>query len=342
MPEKPNHYTAQVYQEDASQRLDKFLSSALPQLTRSRIQALIEQGAVAIEGSRTVFGKGTPEAAPLTPITNQSHKVKTGEIYVISVPPAVDTTMKPADIPLNVVYEDDHLLVIDKQAGLTVHPGAGNHNDTMANALLTHCGDTLSGIGGVQRPGIVHRLDKDTSGLLVVAKHDAAHVSLSEQLAERDLKRRYIAVTWGRIEPMAGKIEANIGRNPKDRKKMAVLARSGKKAITHYKVLETLAGGSATLVECRLETGRTHQIRVHFAARNHSLVGDTTYGQRPGDKLWSKLPEYVKKFPRQALHSTYIGFTHPETGEWMEFESPVGGKTSADLKELIESLRTLT
>ncbi len=346
-------------ESDSGLRLDKFLALKLPELTRNRIQGLIEAGEVkqspsspeSHSDSRAIHSKaGTSgemdaprvslrETQGMTMPLSRSHKVKAGEIYALTLPPPVPTHMVAKDIPLNVVYEDEHLLVIDKQAGLTVHPGAGNHDDTMANALVAHCGDSLSGIGGVQRPGIVHRLDKDTSGLLVVAKNDAAHTNLSEQLATRDLQRKYLAVVWGVPIPPAGKITANIGRNPKDRKKMAALKSTGKPAVTHYRIVEKFPEGVACLVECRLETGRTHQIRVHFQHKGHPLLGDSAYGKKPGQKIWERLPEAVRDFRRQALHSTFIGFTHPESGEWMEFSSPLGGETCKDMQKLVESLR---
>lgn len=288
-------------------RLDKFLCEELEEFSRSRIQSLIEGGHVLL-GERKLM--------------DSAYKVKPGESYTLVIPPPEPTGMRPADIPIDVVYEDKDLLVVNKQAGLTTHPGAGNHQDTLANALLSHCGDSLSGIGGVSRPGIVHRLDKDTSGLMVVAKNDAAHISLSEQISSRALKRSYHAIVWGVLSPKKGVVDANIARSHRNRKKMAVFKSGGKTARTHYTVLETY-GDLACLVECRLETGRTHQIRVHMTHLKHPLLGDQTYGN-PNRKGTMKLPKAVQiainGFKRQALHSHSIAFTHPKTGKLLEFQ----------------------
>lgn len=248
------------------------------------------------------------------------HKVLTGDEITISAPPPIDTTMRPCDIALNIVYEDEHLLVIDKQTGLTVHPGAGQHSDTLANALIKHCGDSLSAIGGVSRPGIVHRLDRDTSGLMVVAKNDFAHVSLAEQIVSRQLKRVYKAIVWGSITPPSGTISANLDRSRRDRTMIQVVKTGGKVATTHYKTLEIYP--YVSLVECRLDTGRTHQIRVHMNHIGHSIFGDPVYGSHA-----RKLNQYYKdnkvleEFKRQALHSCYIEFIHPAIGELMSFTS---------------------
>lgn len=314
-----------VKEEESGLRIDKFLSTRIPELSRSRIQALIKQGAVSQNGQN---------------VTDRSASVKQDDKFIIQIPEIKEPEMVAADIPLNIVFEDDHMLVVNKQAGLIVHPGAGNYDSTMANALLHHCGDTLSGIGGVQRPGIVHRLDKDTTGLMVVAKHDAAHQSLSEQIQSRTLKRVYRTIVWGLPSPAFGKIDANIVRNNKDRKKMVVVESGGRHAITHYKVLEVFKDTFASLVECKLETGRTHQIRVHFQHIKHHLMGDSTYGTK-NKPMPQGTPEDIKKFlrnfPRQALHSQYISFEHPKTGEIMEFTADY----PADFQELLSKIRGL-
>lgn len=244
-----NHFLVPIDDMFAGLRIDKSLSLALPELSRSRIQSLIENGHVRCAGKT---------------VTDGARKVKPGESYEIEIPEAVPSYLAPQKIDLDIVYEDDDLLVINKQAGLTVHPGAGNPDKTLVNALLAHCGETLSGIGGVARPGIVHRIDKDTSGLLVVAKNDATHVHLSEQLATRSLKRTYHAIVWGAPKLKAGTVTGNIGRSPANRQKMAVVKSGGKEAVTHYKVVASLQSPVASVVECNLETGRTHQIRVHM------------------------------------------------------------------------------
>lgn len=312
-------------EEDIGQRLDKVLARHAPQLSRSRLQALIEKGHVTIKGE---------------PITDSSGKLKSLATFVIEVPPAEDAIIKPQDINLDVVYEDADLLVINKTADMVVHPAAGNYDGTLVNALLAYCGDTLSGIGGVKRPGIVHRLDKETSGLMVVAKNDAAHHFLSEQLSSRTLKRVYQAVVWGAVSPKTGRIETNIGRSKTNRKKMAVLATGGKEAITDYKVLETF-GLIASHVECRLHSGRTHQIRVHMAHEQHWLIGDPLYG-RPSAARFLKLQKVEEKtvqallsFPRQALHASDIAFVHPRSKKKLEFSVNLPD----DLTNLLKNLK---
>ncbi len=290
----------------------------MPEFSRTRIKALVE-------------GNNLSKAGKI--FTDISYKVKPGDEFTLTIPAAKPSEILANPIPLNIVYEDKYLLVINKQAGLTVHPGAGNHGDTMVNALLSHCAGKLSGIGGVERPGIVHRLDKDTSGLMVVAKDDNTHHSLAKQIELRELKRVYLAVVWGVLSPPNGKIEANIGRSKTNRKKMAVFRTSGKKALTHYKTLENF-GGLFSLVECRLETGRTHQIRVHMAHKGNSLVGDQSYGNNKR-KIPGQIADLIREFPRQALHSAKIAFTHPKTGKSMEFTAEL----PADIKELIRNLK---
>ncbi|WP_372400163.1 RluA family pseudouridine synthase [Azospirillum sp. HJ39] len=326
-PAGPLTYT--VPAPAAGLRLDKALAAGLPDLSRSRVQALLEQGCVRGDG-RT--------------ITDASLRVKPGQTFVLQVPEAEAAEPQPQDIPLTVVYEDADVLVIDKPAGLVVHPAAGNADGTLVNALLAHCGDSLSGIGGVRRPGIVHRLDKDTSGLMVVAKHDRAHHGLTEQFADRTLSRTYLALVWGVPNPRQGRIEGNIGRSSADRKKMAVVTGGGKPAATRYRVVKSF-GMAASLVECVLETGRTHQIRVHLTHIGHPLVGDPLYGRgrsgRPGGKFASLLPEPARTslagFPRQALHAAALTFRHPVNGEIVAFRSSI----PADIHELIVTLETV-
>jgi 23S rRNA pseudouridine1911/1915/1917 synthase len=307
-------------------RLDKFLATKLPDISRTRIKTLIENNGVTLSSSS---------------INDCSYRVKPGDEFSIIIPTAIESEMRANDkIELNIAYEDDDFLVIDKQAGLTVHPGAGNYDETMANALMAYCGDTLSGIGGVARPGIVHRLDKDTSGLILVAKNDIAHHGLSEQIAERTLERLYLAVCWGVPKPYAGTIESNIARHPKNRLKMAVVKEGGKVAVTHYTVKKIYGNGIASLVECRLQTGRTHQIRVHMTEAGHPLIGDQLYAARNNNKLKFITPElrdFLKGFTRQALHSYRIGVEHPVTGEYIELESEL----PSDIKQLLELLKGL-
>lgn len=309
----------------AGERLDRALAMALPELSRSRLKGLIEQGAVSFDGAT---------------IREPSHRVKPGEEYLLSLPDALPAEPAPQDIPLSVVYEDEWLIVVDKPVGMVVHPAPGNLDGTLVNALLFHCGASLVGIGGVARPGIVHRIDKDTSGLLVVAKTEPAHVALSSQFAKHSIERAYQAIVWGGPNPSAGTIEGDIGRSPADRKKMAVV-RHGKRAVTHYQVLRRFGHSPtspldpiASLVECRLETGRTHQIRVHLTDKGHPLLGDATYSR---SRRRSGLPEAITEFPRQALHAAVLGFVHPATREPMNFSSP----TPPDMAELITALEAL-
>lgn len=307
---------------DKGVRLDRFLANAAPELSRNRLKQLIEAGRL-VAGGRT--------------ITEPSYRVKPGETFTLSVPEVQAATPKAQAIPLSVLYEDADLLVIDKPAGLVVHPAPGNPDRTLVNALIHHCGESLSGIGGVARPGIVHRLDKDTSGLLIAAKNDLAHRALSAQLASRKLKRVYLALVHGVPVPASGKIDRPIGRHPKHRKKMAVLRSGGRAAQTHYRVVKRF-GKLASLVECRLMTGRTHQIRVHLAHLGHPLIGDPVYG---GRRLAAKLPapaaQALAAFPRQALHAHVIGFDHPRGGKRLDFESTL----PRDFEDLMQSLEIL-
>ena len=295
-------------------RLDKTLAEASG-LSRERVKALMAEGAV-------VVGK--------TVATNPSAKMQAGAHFEIRLPPPEPLAAEPQDIPLTVIYEDADLIVVDKPAGMVVHPAAGNADGTLVNALLHHCAGQLSGIGGVARPGIVHRIDKDTSGLLVVAKSDRAHEGLARQFADHSIERRYLAVCAGHPAPPDGTIRTRLGRSDSDRKKIAVLPDSsarGKHAVTHYRTLQRLDG--CALLECRLETGRTHQVRVHCASIGHPLLGDPVYGRTP--KALRPLLQQLG-FHRQALHAASLGFEHPVTGQWLQFTSEV----SADVQELID------
>ena len=298
-------------------RLDKALAEATG-LSRARVQGLIEEGRVDVAGKTAA---------------SASAKVAAGAPFRIILAAAMPAAAQPEDIPLVIAYEDQHLIVVDKPAGMVVHPAVGNITGTLVNALLHHCRGQLSGINGVARPGIVHRIDKDTSGLLVVAKSDAAHEGLAAQFAAHTVHRRYIAVTAGIPSPAEGTIDARVGRSDADRKKMTVLPNNssrGKSAITHYKVLERLDG--AAVIECRLETGRTHQVRVHCASIGHPLLGDPVYGRTP-----KPLRPVLDRlgFARQALHAAELGFQHPLTGEVVQFRSNL----PQDMAELIDQLR---
>ncbi|MBS0276469.1 MAG: RluA family pseudouridine synthase [Proteobacteria bacterium] len=322
--------TATATETDAGQRLDRFLATALADLSRARIQQLIASGAVSKSGAT---------------IKDANNRVKPGDIFTVFVPDAEPAEPQGQDIPLAVVYEDKDLIVIDKPAGLVVHPAAGNPDGTLVNALIAHCGNSLKGIGGVARPGIVHRLDKDTSGLLVAAKNERAMTSLAKQFANHTVERAYNAVVWGAPRAGEGMVEGQIGRNPFDRKRMGVLRSGGKEARTRYKVIERFGDGPrpfASLIECRLETGRTHQIRVHLTHLGHPLIGDATYGKahRPPR---AKTPEQelafqtAAAFPRQALHAWLLGFQHPSLHKTLRFESP----WPEDFRGLVAALRGL-
>lgn len=311
-----------VSASDTGTRLDKVLAAHAPQLSRARIQGLLDDGHV----------------APLKPA---SYRVREHEAFCITIPPLAEALPAAEDIALDIVYEDDHLLVINKPPGMVVHPGAGNREGTIVNALLAHCRGNLSGIGGVARPGIVHRLDKDTSGLMAVAKSDAAHQGLSAQLVARTLKRTYQAVAWG-LPAASGRVETQIGRSKTNRQKMAVLTSGGKEAITDYKRLENY-GRIASLVQCRLQTGRTHQIRVHMAHLQHWLVGDPVYGRPSIDKFLrlNSIDEVIatslKEFPRQALHAASLEFIHPIGKNKVRLEAPLPD----DMQKLLRILRKI-
>jgi 23S rRNA pseudouridine1911/1915/1917 synthase len=306
------------------QRLDRALQARMPEHSRSRLKQLILSGQVSDNG---------------IVIRDPARKVKNGQTFVVILPEPEDATPQAQAIPLSIRFEDAHLIVIDKPAGLVVHPAPGNPDGTLVNALIAHCGDSLLGIGGVRRPGIVHRLDKDTSGLIVAAKTEAAHRALSADFAARRIARAYAAIVWGVPLPAAGEIAGNIGRSVTDRKKMAVVAASrGKPALTRYRT-ERAFGEQAALIECRLSTGRTHQIRVHLAHQGHPLIGDPVYGGRSGRAAIRLGPEGAAgaAFARQALHARHLGFAHPATGESIAFDSPLPD----DMAGLLISLERL-
>ncbi len=330
--------------EDAPPRLDKALARAVPEglgLSRSRLQGLIAEGAVSAGG---------------VAVRDAKARVAPGDVFEIRVPDAAPLDLVPEDIPLDVVYEDADLIVVDKPAGMVVHPAPGAETGTLVHALLHHCGESLSGIGGARRPGIVHRIDKDTSGLLVVAKSDAAHQRLAADFAAHRIERQYMALVWG--EPAPGdprlnglkavswqggelRIEAEIARHKTDRKRMAVVASGGRHAVTRVRVdarFGPAARPVAALVRCRLETGRTHQIRVHLAHIGHALIGDPVYGRPRSiakDVFSPETVEALRRFPRQALHAERLGFRHPVTGETLSFFSDA----PEDMNKLLILLR---
>ena len=322
-PDQTRHGTThRVSVTGAQTRLDRFLADSLAGLSRSRLKALIEEGQVSCAGET---------------ITEPSYRVKPGQTFAIIVPDAKAATPQPQAMALNVIYQDEDLIVIDKPAGLVVHPAPGNQTGTLVNALLAHCGDSLSGIGGIKRPGIVHRLDKDTSGLVIAAKNHRAHERLSAQFEARTIERAYQALVWGIPRPGRGDIEGNIGRNPRDRKKMAVRREGGKPALTHYEVI-TRYRNFACLIECRLATGRTHQIRVHLAHMGHPVMGDSLYGggittARRRD-AGQQVSDFVARLDRQALHAKILGFKHPATGEIHRYEIDL----PPELRDLVEIL----
>ena len=295
-------------------RLDKALAELLPDLSRERLKSLIVEGEVTA-GGRTL---------------NPSMKVAAGQLFAVNIPAPAEAEAIAQDIPVNIVHEDADLIVVDKPAGLVVHPAAGNLDGTLVNALLHHCRGELSGIGGVARPGIVHRIDKDTSGLLVVAKSDRAHEGLAQQFKAHSIDRLYAAIVYGLPRPTAGTVDTWIGRSDADRKKMAVHREGrGKHAVTHYRTIERLAG--AALVECKLETGRTHQVRVHMAHLGHPLIGDPVYSR---DRKGFKTILETLRFKRQALHAKRLGFIHPLTGQKLSFDSAL----PTDMQELLSEL----
>lgn len=283
--------------EDAfeGERIDKYLSELLENQTRSYIQKLIKENAVTVNNK----------------IVKSNYKISIGDRVEITIPDAVVLDVKPQDISVDILYEDEDILIVNKPKGMVVHPSAGHYEGTLVNAIMYHCKDNLSGINGVLRPGIVHRIDMDTTGVLVVCKNDNAHLSLTEQLKEHSITRKYRAIVHNYVKEDEGTIEGTIGRHPTERKKMAINVKNGKEAVTHYRVLEHL--GNYTYIECQLETGRTHQIRVHMASIHHPLLGDAVYGP-------SKCPFHLQG---QTLHAMVLGFIHPRTGEYVEFEAPL-------------------
>jgi 23S rRNA pseudouridine1911/1915/1917 synthase len=321
-----------VEEADSGQRLDRFLALRLPALSRSRLQGLIRAGEVTRQGK---------------PVEDLGGKVKAGETYEVHVPAPVAAEPIAETIPLTVVYEDAHLIVIDKPKGMPAHPGAGHSSGTLVNALLAHCGASLSGIGGVKRPGIVHRLDKDTTGLLVVAKTDAAHQALAQQFAahgaDGKLERGYRALVWGAPERARGSVDAPLGRSSTNRTKMAVVTgERGRRAVTHYSVIETFRGRAAkplaSLLRLTLETGRTHQVRVHMAHIGHPLLGDMTYGaghRASARKLGHDAEAVLEALGRQALHAAELKFEHPVTGKRLAFESELPD----DMTNVVAALR---
>ncbi|MBV8092941.1 MAG: RluA family pseudouridine synthase [Acetobacteraceae bacterium] len=315
------HATARA----AGQRTDRFLADFIGVLSRSRVKALILDGHVTCDGQV---------------IRDPAGSVQAGAHYVVDVPPPMPATPQPEAIPFTILFEDADLIVLDKPAGLVVHPAPGNPRGTLVNALLAHCGETLPGIGGERRPGIVHRLDKDTSGVMVIAKTEFALAALTAAFGARDLDRAYDALCWGVPCPASGEIERAIGRDPRDRKRMAVVAKGGRPALTRYSIKQSWFAHTS-LLECRLTTGRTHQIRVHLSQIGHPLVGDPVYLRRrpAASKL---MPEPARTalldFPRQALHAGTLGFNHPRTGRPMAFTAPI----PEDMAGLITTLQTQT
>jgi 23S rRNA pseudouridine1911/1915/1917 synthase len=323
--------TAQM--NDEGQRLDRFIAARSPDLSRSRVRDLIKLGQVSA-GGRTII--------------EPDYRVKSDEIFAIGVPESTAALPEAEHIPLKVLYEDSELIVIDKQAGLVVHPAAGNWTGTLVNALIAHCGDSLSGIGGVRRPGIVHRLDKDTTGVMVVAKTDAAHQGLALQFADHGregmLRREYLALVWGEPKPRKGVIETKLARHPGNRLKMAVTRGDGKHALTEYMVTKRFAekgkksgNALASLVECVLKTGRTHQIRVHLDHIGHPIIGDAVYGAGFRSKtraLHGEAQSAIDRITRQALHAAVLGFLHPISGKSVQFRSEL----PADMREIMEAL----
>lgn len=311
--EEPEIHSVTVGIEDQGGRFDKVLAILCPDFSRSRLQGLIDAGEVQVNGAACTIA---------------SRKMKKGDVVSFTLPETAEADPQPENIPLDIVFEDKDVIIVNKRAGMVVHPAAGNYTGTLVNALLYHCGDTLSGINGVRRPGIVHRLDKETSGLMIVAKNDHAHNALAAQLVDRSLSRVYLSLVHGVVTPPKGTIETQIGRHPSNRLKQAVLDRNGRIAITHYLVKENFHD-AVSLVECKLATGRTHQIRVHMNHIGHPLLGDPLYGG-PSPSLRAKLKKggyeepaikAILDFPRQALHAAELAFIHPATGKLISFKS---------------------
>jgi 23S rRNA pseudouridine1911/1915/1917 synthase len=301
------------------ERLDRFLVEGCPDLTRSQLKRLIDEG-------RVLIGEDPAKAGS---------RLRGGETITLSIPPVAPADALPEEIPLSVLYEDPHLIVIDKPAGLVVHPAPGHQGGTLVNALLHHCPD-LAGVGGELRPGIVHRLDKDTSGVMVATKNDMSHNHLAQQFKQHSINRRYVALVHGTTAKDKGSVESSIGRHPVHRKKMSGTSRAGRRAVTHWRVLKRYDADRLTLVELTLETGRTHQIRVHFSEMNHPVAGDPVYGSQGLLKGMADpvLRGKLQQMKRQALHARLLGFIHPVSGEYMEFESPL----PADLRDIVDYL----
>ena len=289
------YFTFGAEQEDVGTRIDVFLADAMENLSRSGVQKLIEEGHITLNGGRT----------------KANYKLRERDIIDVEVPEVKEVEILPEDIPLDILYEDADVIVVNKPQGMVVHPAAGHYTGTLVNALMYHCRGDLSGINGVLRPGIVHRIDKDTTGVLIVCKNDRAHNALAEQLKEHSITRKYRAIVCGNLKEDEGTVDAPLGRHPQDRKKMAIVRSGGKRAVTHYRVLERF--GNDTYIECQLETGRTHQIRVHMASLGHPLLGDQVYGP-------ARCPY---KLQGQTLHAGILGFIHPTTGAYMEFTAPL-------------------
>jgi 23S rRNA pseudouridine1911/1915/1917 synthase len=305
-----------VTASDSGERLDRFLTRQLPEHSRAYLQQLIDRQQILVGGRAAKPG----------------YRLRLGDSIAVALPPPRPAEVRPEPLPLDILDEDAHLLIVNKAAGMVVHPSPGNASGTLVNALLAHC-TSLSGIGGVERPGIVHRLDKDTSGVMVVAKDDLTHRGLARQFAERQVRKLYLAIVRGEIRGEAGTVDAAVGRHPVNRQKMSTHTRVGREALTEFRVIERLA--HYTLLELRPRTGRTHQIRVHMAALGHPLLGDPTYGRSRKDLARSPLAAQLSWFQRQALHAWVLGFRHPRTGEWLERCAPL----PADMECLLTLLR---
>lgn len=306
MSEKMTYNRLLVSEEEQEERIDKYLTMMYPDLSRSYIQKLLKEEMVTVNGK----------------LVKANYRISAEDEVFMKVPDLLVPDIRPEPLPLDILYEDEDLIVVNKPKGMVVHPAAGHSSGTLVNAVMYHCGQNLSGINGVMRPGIVHRIDKDTTGSLIVCKNDFAHASIAEQLKVHSITRKYRAVVWHHFKEPEGCIDAPIGRHPNDRKKMAVNQKNGKSAVTHYRVLKELKG--CTFLECRLETGRTHQIRVHMASIGHPLLGDMVYGP-------AKCPFSLQG---QTLHAMTIGFSHPRTGQYLEIEAPLPDY----FKELLEKL----
>lgn len=315
------HYNFKVSEDQNKTRLDKFITSLIQDFSRSKVKQVIDNGCTKVNHEIK---------------KDASYLVRVGDEIEIEIKEVSETKLKPKKIPFEVVFEDKSLLVINKPAGLTVHPGAGNYEDTLVNALLAYCGKELSSIGGSARPGIVHRLDKNTSGLMVVAKNDLVHAKLSQDLSERLIKRKYYALVYGCFDQLRGTIKTYMGKSKKDRKRMTVRYESGKLAVTHYQIIKKFYD-TISLVECILDTGRTHQIRVHMEHKKHPIIGDPVYGRALNfnlNKVPVKAKEMVANFKRQALHARSLEFIHPISGEEMQFEISL----PVDMQKLIDVL----